>query len=87
MEKQSLIFYSKEALLKLTSLRPGETKLGEMIESCSPGNWEAELKSFAGKYILLGIEEDVGVIGNLGKPGARYAWKAFLQTFLNVQCN
>jgi len=77
-------FYSEKNLEKFTSSRAGEEKLGAAVKTVS--NWE-ELKNIQSKYVLLGIPEDIGVQANHGKPGARDAWIAALQSFCNIQSN
>jgi formiminoglutamase len=82
MMHDKLKSYSKADILKYVSKRDGETKIGEVIRS------EPELLgSDRVDYVLLGIPEDIGVRGNLGKGGAYSAWDAFLNAFLNVQSN
>lgn len=77
---------SKKHILGYTAIRTGEQKLGEKIE-CVDQDWEETLKISSAKYALLGISEDIGVRGNLGKPGTASSWKPFLKSFLNVQHN
>lgn len=73
----------------LTKTRKGETKIGECVHSLS--NFDllqlTKLKKKGAQFCLLGISECIGVLGNLGNPGAEHAWPAFLQAFLNVQSN
>ena len=71
-----------------TFLRPrdGETKIGERITYAS-GSIEESLAKFKGRYVLLGVEEDIGPRANLGKAGAFFAFKSFLGSFLNMQVN
>jgi len=74
-------FFSGEQLQSLTSVRARETKLGEKINiPDSSGNVE-------GKYLVLGISEDIGPQSNGGFGGAGNAFPAFLKRFLNVQSN
>ncbi|WP_333606484.1 formimidoylglutamase [Arsukibacterium sp.] len=40
-----------------------------------------------GRYVLLGIPEDIGPRANGGMSGAAEAWPAFLQRFVNLQHN
>lgn len=68
--------------------RKGEVRLGEKVYFANQ-SWEAQLKK-QGKglrFCIIGIPECVGVLGNLGKPGAQNAWEAFLKAFLNMQSN
>lgn len=71
-----------------TFLRPrdGEEKIGERIKFAA-GTVEESLENFSGKYVLLGVEEDIGPRANLGQPGSIYAFKSFLNRFLNMQVN
>ena len=66
-------------LLQFTSKRIGETKIGEKIELSS------SLKE--AKYVLIGIEENLGPQANGGFSGAENAFNAFLKRFLNMQSN
>lgn len=78
----------------IVNLRAGETKIGEVITFGSIDSKNLNLdqlikgiKSAGKKFIIIGIEEDIGVRGNFGRPGADGAWKAFLSSFLNSQNN
>lgn len=73
--------YSKQDLIKLTSLRVGEIKLGEKVKSYD------DFSSFTGKYVILGVEESVGPQANLGFSGAEKGFQAFVSRFLNIQSN
>lgn len=82
---------SRKELLERTAVRPGETKLGEVIE-CFDGREEFDSflsRTAAGgaRFAVLGIPEDIGPRANLGRPGAGGAWDAFLSEFCNVQLN
>jgi formiminoglutamase len=39
------------------------------------------------RYGVVGVPEDVGPVANLGRAGARGAWSAFLDVFVNMQAN
>jgi len=82
----TLRFYPNENLIKLTSKRDGEQKVGEILQACTD-NWEQEIAESKAKIVLLGISEDIGVQANLGRPGTESAFEAFLETFVNVQVN
>lgn len=71
-----------------TFLRPreGEIKIGERIKFAQ-GSIEESLSNFKGDYVLLGVEEDIGPRANLGQGGAIFAFKSFLNRFLNMQVN
>lgn len=70
---------SQDLLLQFTTKRIGETKIGEKIELSS------SLKE--AKYVLIGIEENLGPQANGGFSGAENAFNAFLKRFLNMQSN
>lgn len=72
--------FSKEEILNLTSIRNGEQKIGEFIAH----NWE-NAKNI--KFVILGIEEEIGPQTNLGNPGAKNAFQAFVTRFLSMQAN
>jgi formiminoglutamase len=72
-----LISYKKEHLVSLVKTRDGETKLGEKIAE----HWQAPSVQF----VLLGIEEDIGVRVNGGIGGTHTAWHNFLAAFVNIQ--
>jgi formiminoglutamase len=71
-----------------TFLRPreGEVKIGERVNFAEE-SIEKSLQNFKGDYVLLGVEEDIGPRANLGQSGALYAFKSFLNRFLNMQVN
>lgn len=58
--------------------REGETKLGETVKTGAAENAE---------FLILGINEDIGPRANLGNPGSKFAFDAFLGKFLNMQSN
>lgn len=66
--------------------RDGEERIGERM-TFGTNSIESALESFAGKYVILGVEEDIGPRANGGLPGAMGAFKAFLSRFLNMQAN
>lgn len=70
---------TQDLLLQFTSKRIGETKIGEKIELSS------SIKE--AKYVLIGIEENLGPQANGGFSGAENAFNAFLKRFLNMQSN
>lgn len=72
-------FFEEQDLNSYLKPREGETKVGEKI---AYGN---DFKNSTAKFILLGIEESIGVKGNLGVSGTHTAWDAFLKAFLNIQ--
>lgn len=85
---QHFVFYKKENHLVFTKTRKGETKLGEKIESVSnEKKWTDDLKKSKAKFVLVGIPESIGVKANLGVGGTESVWKAFLNSFFNIQSN
>lgn len=71
-------------LIELTSLREGETKLGQTLKCIDSLD---ALESSEARYVLFGIEEDIGIQANYGKKGAGQAWQTFLSSFVNTQSN
>jgi formiminoglutamase len=69
--------FQVKTLENLVKIRQGETKLGEKIAS----HWQDSSVNF----VLLGIEEDIGVRVNGGIGGTHTAWQAFLSSFVNIQ--
>ncbi len=68
--------------------RVGETKLGESISiPLEDETYHDALSRFTGKFVVLGIPEDIGPRANCGKPGCSETWEAFLKAFLNIQDN
>jgi formiminoglutamase len=72
---------TKEKVVSQTYPREGETKLGEKVATFD------DLADFKGKYVVLGISEDIGPRANVGFGGADKAFDAFFKRFLNVQSN
>ncbi|HET8858690.1 formimidoylglutamase [Marivirga sp.] len=72
-------FFEEKALNNYLKPREGETKIGEKI---AYGN---DFKNSTARFVLLGIEESIGVKGNFGVSGTHTAWDAFLKAFLNIQ--
>lgn len=73
--------FTRTDILKKTSVRVGECKIGQKI--CS----YEDLEQFYGKYVIIGVEESVGPQANLGFPGAENGFSSFLSRFLNIQSN
>ncbi|MDC1028809.1 arginase family protein [Schleiferiaceae bacterium] len=81
-----LEFYSSKDLLHRTSVREGETKLGQILPTISEADYYgAEPLKY--RFVIVGIEEDYGVRANFGRGGADKAFQAFLQHFCNLQDN
>ena len=81
---KGLKLYRSVDIQKLISTRGGETKFGENLQFIQ--NMD-ELEKHSAKYVLFGIEEDIGVRANYGKPGTSNAWKATLKSLVNIQVN
>lgn len=84
MSNSALRLASREDILSLTATRKGETKLGEMVQVVEILE---QLKEKEGRFVLLGIKEDIGIRANLGKPGSTDCWDWALKSILNVQSN
>ena len=89
-----LIQATTETLNQYTSIRPGETRIGQQLLTPSPLNLTdnltkslIELKKRGAKFVILGIAEDIGPKANLGRGGAYQGWSAFLSSFCNLQQN
>ena len=79
-------FYQKSDVLSLTRIRRYETKLGEKIRVISYRLHPFySLVSNPARYVLFGIPEHLGGMGNYGRPGAETAWLPFLKSLLNIQ--
>jgi formiminoglutamase len=71
----------KDYINKLISFRGGEVKLGECVSSYD------DFELFQGKFVVLGVCEDVGPQANLGFAGSVNGFTSFLARFLNIQSN
>lgn len=69
----------------LVSKRPGETKLGEVVQCLAGDDWEQALNDSNATFVLLGIPEDIGVRANYGVGGTHTLWEPALKAVLNVQ--
>lgn len=72
---------TESELLNQVAIRNGETKLGQQIKTL------ASIKGSKAKFVVLGINEDIGPQTNGGFPGSKKAYEAFLKYFVNVQSN
>jgi formiminoglutamase len=63
--------------------REGETRIGQRAAALVPGAPPPK----GARVALVGVPEDIGVRANLGRPGTRRMWSAFLPRFLNMQSN
>ncbi|GAB1405571.1 MAG: arginase family protein [Lentimicrobiaceae bacterium] len=73
-------FFNKETIKALISFREGEEKLGETLRISQDGN----IDDFSGKFVILGISEDIGIRANFGIAGAASAYRSFVKSFVNV---
>jgi formiminoglutamase len=81
---EMISYLREEDVQALTQKRPGETKLGQQISVLENLN---NLDAVAAPFVLIGVEEDIGIRANLGRGGASEAWTYFLPAFLNQQAN
>lgn len=77
----SIQFFKPEFIHSLISYREGEEKFGQTLHISEDGC----LDSFKGKFVLVGISEDIGIRANHGIAGAALAFHSFLKSFVNVQ--
>jgi len=90
MTPEIKLYQSKNFKIKS---RPNEVRIGEEVRTLSDQaipKFGDELKSFyktGGRYVLLGVPEDVGPKANYGRGGADGTWEVFLPRFLNLQSN
>lgn len=78
-----LIPFTQTTLRQKLFTREGECKIGEKLISFE----QLSDDSTKYKYLLLGINEDIGPQANFGKPGSLGAFDVFLDYFLNIQSN
>jgi len=69
---------SETVINSLFTKREGETKLGERV------SWEMLPMT---RFVLLGIQEDIGPQTNLGNEGSKNAFIPAIKKFLNMQSN
>ena len=78
-------------LESLFSPRNGETKLGQEVQRLNTqlpyGLALEESKISGARFAIIGISEDIGPRGNLGRGGALHALDAGLKQLLNMQSN
>lgn len=85
---ENLIRFKQSDLAKITNFRNGEVKFGEKIIIVPKDEDVADFMTKCdAKYVIIGIPEDVGVRANLGRPGAKTAWKSAIQSIANIQHN
>lgn len=69
---------ANDQLLNWTSIREGELKFGQTIQTTVTNET---------KFILLGIEESIGPQSNHGLAGAENGFMSFIKRFVNIQSN
>lgn len=79
MEMKSFQHIDQATINELCKVRQGETKLGETVQ-IGP-----DFLQSTAKFVVLGIQESIGVKANLGISGTHTAWPHFLTSFLNIQ--
>ncbi|CAL65734.1 formimidoylglutamase [Christiangramia forsetii] len=79
-----LKIYKPADIEKLISTRHGEVKFGENLKFVKSID---ELDKSSANYVLLGIQEDIGVRANYGNSGTSRAWNAALKALVNIQVN
>ena len=85
---KNLQIITTETLNKITSKRAGETKFFEQVKYLSnTSELSSELANSEVKFVLFGIKEDIGVLANKGRPGAKNTWEVALKALLNLQSN
>ncbi|MCO5258963.1 MAG: formimidoylglutamase [Crocinitomicaceae bacterium] len=77
-ENFEFISFNATDISNLVSRREGETKIGEKVQV----GWPSK-----GKYVLIGVQEDIGPQANFGRPGSTAAFSSMLSRFLNMQSN
>lgn len=77
-----LVLFNRTTLKQKLSIRAGEEKVGEKISTIEDIESQHKIR-----YVLLGINEDIGPQANYGKPGSLGAFDVFLDYFLNIQSN
>jgi formiminoglutamase len=85
---ENLKVYAEDDIRHFIRIRKGEQKIGETILLTTDFLNAAEaIEKFSGKYVVLGIPEDIGPRANYGRGGANTAFPDFLSYFLNMQEN
>lgn len=82
-----LKIFTPQDIQSYIGYRAGETRLGEKVwtpEQLKQADADAKRRI---QYVVLGIEEDLGVKANGGVGGAHTGFRAFLKAILNIQSN
>lgn len=86
MNKLQII--SSETLEKLTNTRTGEKKFHEEAwYLTNKETFKEQISNPKVEFVVFGIKEDIGVLANQGRPGAKESWDFVLKSLLNIQSN
>ncbi|WP_179338896.1 formimidoylglutamase [Winogradskyella ludwigii] len=85
---EHLILFTEKEKQHLLKKRKGETKFGEHIQLL-PNliNIYDDIVNLDVDYVIIGVNEDIGVTANYGNTGTNKAWDATLKVLLNIQSN
>lgn len=83
MNEINLNIVGKEELNALLRKGSSGQKLGESIQYSTSDNWAGELKNSSARFVLLGINEDVGIKASHGESGHRDFWWPIVDTLIN----
>tara|TARA_B100000768_G_scaffold27891_1_gene26163 strand:- start:20863 stop:21888 length:1026 start_codon:yes stop_codon:yes gene_type:complete len=79
---------SSKTIEKIAKLRIGEKKLSQVVQYLNkPGDLLDRINDPQIKFVIFGIKEDIGVLANNGRPGAREIWDYVLKALFNIQSN
>ncbi|RLV61356.1 arginase [Parashewanella curva] len=84
---QWFIPYSVSTIQPWLSQRTGETRFGDKIRFVEQQQDLTQLKRQGVKFVLIGVNEDIGPQGNLGKGGSGDGFKAAVSQWINLQSN
>lgn len=73
-------FYKKGYITSLINYREGEEKFGQTMQVST----NCDLSNFKGRFVILGIAEDIGIRGNHGIAGAASAFRSFIKSLVNI---
>ncbi|WP_133405739.1 formimidoylglutamase [Parashewanella tropica] len=84
---QWFIPYSASTIKPWLAVREGETRIGNQIHFVSQASQLIELKQQGIQFVLIGVNEDIGPQGNLGRGGSGDGFKAAISQWINLQSN
>lgn len=88
IQMKHLQVFTKQDVLARTKIRRFETKLGECVKVVTDtANLDIALQQTTARYVLVGVQEDVGIKANGGTSNTLPVWPNFLSSFLNLQSN